>query len=114
MDYGEYFKENPFHQNLGINPEDYGQLDKKIIRENYYSVDPEMNTPFSAELKTSSDGTSWDNRTSGTSNNLTYLTYSNSTFVAVGSSCTILTSLDGTTWSSRTSGTSVQLHEICF
>ena len=50
LDYGEYLKENPFHQNLGINIEDFGQLDKKIIRETYYSVDPENNTPFSAEL----------------------------------------------------------------
>ena len=29
----KYLKENPFHQNLGINLEEYGDLDKKIIRE---------------------------------------------------------------------------------
>ena len=50
LDYGEYLKENPFHQNLEINLEDYGQLDTKIVQETYYSVDPAIDTPYSAEL----------------------------------------------------------------
>ena len=58
----------------------------------------------SGTIMTSSDGTSWDNRTSGTSNGLYGVTYGNSTFVAVGHYETILTSSDGTTWTSRTSG----------
>jgi len=31
LDYAEYLKENPFHKNLGINLEEYGDIDKKII-----------------------------------------------------------------------------------
>ena len=58
----------------------------------------------SGTILTSSDGTSWDNRTSGTSNFLYGITYGNNTFVAVGHYETILTSSDGTTWTSRTSG----------
>ena len=50
LDYDEYLKENPFHQNLEINLKDYGQLDKKIVRETYYSVDSAIDTPYSAEL----------------------------------------------------------------
>jgi len=52
LDYGEYLKENPFHQNLGINLEEYGDLEKKIIRDKDYSVNPEWQglDPVSAEL----------------------------------------------------------------
>ena len=60
----------------------------------------------SGTILTSSDGTSWDNGTSGTTNHLYGVTYGNGTFVIVGDSGTILTSSDGTTWTSRTSGTS--------
>ena len=55
-------------------------------------------------ILTSTDGTTWTSRTSGTSNFLYGVTYGNSTFVAVGHYETILTSSDGTTWTSRTSG----------
>ena len=48
-------------------------------------------------ILTSSDGTTWTSRTSGTSNGLYNIFYGNSTFVAVGHSGTILTSSDGTT-----------------
>jgi len=60
----------------------------------------------SGTILTSSDGTTWTSRTSGTSNGLFIIFYGNCTFVAVGYSGTILTSSDGTTWTSRTSGTS--------
>ena len=43
-------------------------------------------------ILTSSDGTTWDNRISGTTNNLYGVTYGNSTFVTVGDNGTILTS----------------------
>ncbi len=33
MGYGEYLKENTFHQNLRVNLDEYGDLDKKIIRD---------------------------------------------------------------------------------
>ena len=41
LDYGKYLKENPFHQNLEIDVEDFFKLDKKIVRETYESVDLE-------------------------------------------------------------------------
>ena len=62
----------------------------------------------------SSDGTSWDNRTSGTTVEFNGLLYGNSTFVAVGYSGTILTSDNGTTWTSRTSGTSKNIREVIY
>ena len=66
-------------------------------------------------ILTSSDGTTWTSRTSGTSNNLQGVTYGNSTYVTVGDGGTILTSADGTTWTSRTSGaTTIQLFGITF
>ena len=60
-------------------------------------------------ILTSSDGTSWTERTSGTSNDLFEVTYENSTFVTIGNGGTILTSTDATTWTSGTSGTSNDL-----
>jgi len=49
-DYGKYLEENPFHKSLEIDIEEYGQLDKKIIRETFSSVDPDNHVAFSAEL----------------------------------------------------------------
>ena len=46
----------------------------------------------------------WNSRNSGTSTDLTGITYANNLFVAVGYSGTILISSDGITWTSRTSG----------
>ena len=68
----------------------------------------------SGTILTSSDGTTWTSRTSGTSNGLYNIFYGNSTFVAEGHSGTILTSSDGTTWTSRTSGTSEHLYGITY
>ena len=65
-------------------------------------------------ILTSSDGTAWDNRISGTTYNLVGITYVNSTFVTVGDNGTILTSSDGTTWTKRTSGTSEHLYEVTY
>lgn len=50
FDYKKYLAENPFHKNFGINLEDYGELDKKNIRDIYYSVNPNLNEPYTAEL----------------------------------------------------------------
>ena len=67
----------------------------------------------SGTLLTSSDGTTWTSRTSGTTNNLRAVAYDgSSTLVAVGFSGTILTSSDGTTWTSRTSGTSKDINNV--
>jgi len=60
-------------------------------------------------ILTSTDGTTWTSRTSGTSQHLHGVTYGNSNFVTVGNGGTILTSTDGTTWTSGTSGTSSDL-----
>ena len=68
----------------------------------------------SGTILTSSDGTSWDNRTSGTSYGLQGVTYGNGTFVTVGLTGTILTSSDGTTWTSRTSGTSEDFNGVIY
>ena len=48
-------------------------------------------------ILTSSDGTTWTSRTSGTTEKLRGGAYGNSTLVVVGASGTILTSSDGTT-----------------
>ena len=48
-------------------------------------------------ILTSSDGTTWTSRTSGTTEYLRGGAYGNSTLVVVGASGTILTSSDGTT-----------------
>ena len=50
LDYAEYLNQNPFHQNLGVSLEEYGSLEKKTIRETYFSVDPENKIPFSEEM----------------------------------------------------------------
>jgi len=49
-------------------------------------------------ILTSSNGTTWTSRISGTTKGLRGITYANGTFVAVGKSSTILTSSNGTTW----------------
>ena len=68
----------------------------------------------SGTILTSSDGTTWDNSSSGTTD-LHEVTYGNNTFVTVGPSGTILTSSNnGTTWNNRTSGTTEQLVGITY
>ena len=62
--------------------------------------DPSPDYTFSS----TKDGTTWTAQTSGTSNNISGVTYGNGTFMIVGDSGTIITSSDGTTWTSRTSG----------
>ena len=56
-------------------------------------------------ILTSSDGTSWTKRTSGTRMSLSRVTYGNGLFVTVGQVGIILTSSDGITWAERNSGT---------
>ena len=53
--YSQYLESNPFHQDLGVNLEKYGDLDKKVIRKTYetaspYSHDSANNTPHSEEM----------------------------------------------------------------
>ena len=63
---------------------------------------------------TSSDGNSWTERTSGTSEDLYEVTYGNGLFVVVGEDGTIITSPDEYFWTERTSGTSVDLFGVTY
>jgi hypothetical protein len=62
----------------------------------------------SGKIITSSDGTSWDNRSSGTTSNLVGVTYGNSKFLTLTNKMddgtavvtTVLTSTNGTSWTS--------------
>ena len=65
-------------------------------------------------ILTSSDGTSWTQRTSGTSEYLNGVTYGNGLFVTVGDYGTILTSSNKTSWTERTSGTSEFLRGVTY
>lgn len=54
-------------------------------------------------IATSSDGTTWTKRTSGTTSDFTAVAYGNSVWVAVTNAGTIYTSSDGTSWSAASS-----------
>ena len=61
-------------------------------------------------ILTSSDGSTWVSRTSGTTNFLHGVSCGDNAFVAVGTSNTILSSADnGTTWTTRTSATNEEI-----
>ena len=68
----------------------------------------------SGTILTSSDGTSWTERTSGTSMSLRGVTYGNGLFVTVDDRGTILTSSNGISWTQRTSGTSDYLYGVTY
>jgi photosystem II stability/assembly factor-like uncharacterized protein len=57
---------------------------------------------WSGTILTSTDGTTWTSRTSGTTDNLSNVHY-NSGFVAVGNSGKLLVSSNGITWTDQTS-----------
>jgi hypothetical protein len=66
-------------------------------------------------IVSSSDGLTWEIRTSGTMKPLFSITFGNGLFVAVGDSGTILTSSDsGGTWKIKTSGAKEQLSSVTF
>jgi len=48
--YENYLIENPFHEILNIDLDQYGEISKKIERSLYYSVNPDLKEAFSAEL----------------------------------------------------------------
>ena len=69
----------------------------------------------SGTILTSSNGTSWTQRTSGTSEYLQGVTYGNGLFVSVGYPSIILTSSNGTSWTQqRTSVTSYYLDGVIY
>ena len=63
---------------------------------------------------TSSNGTKWTRRTSGTKAKLRAVTFGNDTLVAVGFSGTIVTSSDGTVWTKSRSGTKNHLGNVTY
>ena len=80
-----------------------------------------MTVGANGQIRTSFDGITWVGRSSGTSTDLSGITFANdypfgnSTFVTVGALGTILTSSDnGITWASRTSGTTKSLQGVAY
>jgi hypothetical protein len=65
-------------------------------------------------IVTSSDGVSWTNRSSGTTNPLWGVAYGNGMFVAVGDGGTIVTSSEGVSWTSRSSGITNVLASVAY
>ena len=66
-------------------------------------------------VRSTDNGSSWDNATSPTSNNLYGVTFGYNTFVAVGASGNIVRSTDnGTTWDNATSPTAKYLNGVTF
>lgn len=50
LDYKDYLVEHPIHELFDIDLKTYGEIEKKVIRSPYESVDHENITPFSVEL----------------------------------------------------------------
>ena len=69
---------------------------------------------FGGHILTSSDGTTWTSRTSGTTSALNDVVYGNSAFVAVGAGGTAISSSDGTSWGTETSGTTNTLNGVTY
>ena len=63
---------------------------------------------------TSSNGTKWTRKPSGTKAKLRAISYGNGTLVVVGYSGIILTSSDGTIWSKKVSGTKKHLGNVTY
>jgi hypothetical protein len=64
-------------------------------------------------IQTSSDGTTWTNRTTANTNQQNGVGYGNGTFVAVGDNGAIQTSIDnGITWTNRTTANTNQQYGV--
>lgn len=68
------------------------------------------------KVYTSTDGITWVQRTSGTTADLTDVTWTGSVFIAVGSANEAITSPDGITWTSlkKSSGTTSNLYGVVY
>jgi hypothetical protein len=65
-------------------------------------------------IATSTNGTTWSLKNSGTTSAINRLTYGNGVYVAVGAGGLVLTSTDTNTWTSRTSGTVSALNAVTY
>ena len=63
---------------------------------------------------TTTDGATWVSRTSGTTLQISAVTYGNNQFVAAGQSGLILTSPDGVSWTSRSSGETNSFYAVAY
>ena len=70
-----------------------------------------MAVGFSGTILTSSDGTTWTSRTSGTSKNINNIAYGNNQFFVVGYNGTTLYSSDGITWTDWNSSCGANTNE---
>jgi hypothetical protein len=65
-------------------------------------------------ILTSSDGTTWIDRTGGNTNGFDEIIFANNEFLAVGNGGAILTSADAVSWTIRGSGTPNELHGVTY
>ena len=66
-------------------------------------------------MRSTDNGSSWDNATSPTGNGLYGVTFGSNTFVGVGSGGTIVRSTDnGSSWDNATSPTALRLNGVTF
>ncbi len=50
LSYKEYISEHSIDKLVGINLDDYGDVEKKIIRDTFYSVSPNLETAYTPEM----------------------------------------------------------------
>ena len=88
----------------------FGQKETKVVEKMRMFV----TVGDSGTILTSPDGTSWTERTSGTSDSLYGVTYGNGLFVTVGDFGIIHTSPDGLSWTKRRTVTSDYLQGVTY
>ncbi|GFZ94672.1 hypothetical protein GCM10008018_46300 [Paenibacillus marchantiophytorum] len=103
---GGWNRKSPYPTAQGVNSVVYGG--NKFVAVGYNGV-----------VLTSVDGVSWDNKSSGTTNNLSAITYGNGLYVAVGYTSTdyksfIMTSVDGSTWTPQVSNKDALLLDVTY
>ena len=105
----------------GCSKKDDAEIYEKYGNTNWTNDDTTTSTKFyvsvgdEGTILTSSDGTTWTSRTSGTTNILNGVAYGNNTIVTVGNSGIILTSSDnGSTWDNMSPGTGNHLFGVIY
>jgi hypothetical protein len=102
------------HWNTSKTNPGYGWSDRKDFTDITYGNKLFVAVGQSGVVYTSSDGITWENRSSGTTQTLNGVQYANGLFVAVGEQGTIRTSSDGITWTSRDASVSVGFKDITY